>query len=290
MIGVTGASGKTGRALISALAARGVEVRALVRREVQADEMLTLGACDARVADLEDGDALTKGLTGCRAVVHICPNMHPDEEAIGGRVFEAARRARVERVVLHSVLHPQVEAMPHHWRKLRVEERLFASGLEFTILQPTAYLQNLGVHRESVVRGGVLPLPYSTSTALAMVDLRDVAEATARVVVEPGHEHATYELCGTPPSTPAELAATFARVLGRPVRAVAVAREEWARSATESGVDVGAVADLLAMFRCYEEQGLAGGLRVLEMLLGRPARSLEDWARAWLDGGAGPDP
>lgn len=40
-----------------------------------------------------------------------------------------------------AVLRPQIEVMPHHWNKLRVEEALLASGLSFTILRPAAYMQ-----------------------------------------------------------------------------------------------------------------------------------------------------
>ena len=60
---------------------------------------------------------------------------------------EAARRAGIRHLVYHSVLHPQVEAMPHHWQKMRVEEQLFAAGLPYTILQPAAYMQNVLAHR-----------------------------------------------------------------------------------------------------------------------------------------------
>ena len=63
----------------------------------------------------------------------------------GGYVaaIRAAQSAGVERFVYHSVLHPQVEIMAHHWQKMRVEEQLFESGLSFTILQPAAYMQNV---------------------------------------------------------------------------------------------------------------------------------------------------
>ena len=63
------------------------------------------------------------------SVYHVCPNVSPDEIAIGRVSIAAARSAGVEHFVYHSVLHPQTEAMPHHWLKLRVEEALITSGL-----------------------------------------------------------------------------------------------------------------------------------------------------------------
>ena len=80
-----------------------------------------------------------------------------DEVAYARAVMAAAQAQGVKRFVYHSVLHPQIEAMPHHWQKMRVEEMLFAAGFEPTILQPTAYMQNIlgawrGVETEGVFR------------------------------------------------------------------------------------------------------------------------------------------
>ena len=72
------------------------------------------------------------------------------------------------------MLHPQIEAMPHHWEKMRVEEMLFAAGLDVTVLQPTAYMQNiLGMARDIVEAG--FRVPYPVETPLSLVDLDDVA-------------------------------------------------------------------------------------------------------------------
>ena len=43
--------------------------------------------------------------------------MHPDEVGIAERVATAAARVELERLVFHSVLHPDDARMPHHVRK-----------------------------------------------------------------------------------------------------------------------------------------------------------------------------
>ena len=125
MILITGAGGKTGRAVTRALTAKGQAVRALVHRPEQIRTVREFGAPEVVVGDMRDQVALGRAACGVQAIYHICPNMNPDEVAIGEVVIAAARAAKVERLVYHSVLHPQTEAMPHHWHKLRVEERLF---------------------------------------------------------------------------------------------------------------------------------------------------------------------
>ena len=282
MILVTGAGGKTGRAVISALAARGVTIRAFVRREVQAAEAMALGVVDASIGDLRDAAAVQAALRGVRKVYHICPNVHPDEIVIGQVVISAARAAGVEQFVFHSVLHPQTEKMPHHWHKLRVEETLLESGLPFTILQPTAYMQNILAGWEAITQRGVYTVPYPVETRLSLVDLEDVAEAAALVLTEPGHVGGTYELAGTPAMTQEEVAEVLSQSLGRAVRAEAIPIEQWEAQARTSGLSDYAIETLKAMFQYYAHYGLVGNPNVLRWLLGHPAATLADFVQRQL--------
>src|SRR5690606_35992671 len=102
-------------------------------------------------------------LAGVEAVYFIAPNMHPHEYDIACEWLAAAKTAGVSRFVYHSVLFPQIEAMPHHWQKLRVEEALIRSGLDFTILQPASYMQNILPDLDGMRQYGEYRVPYSVS-------------------------------------------------------------------------------------------------------------------------------
>ena len=270
MILVTGAAGKTGRAVIRALTAKGEAVRALVHRPEQVRPVKEIGAREVVVGDMCVQTTMDEAAQGIQAVYHICPNVSPDEVAIGQAAIVAARSAGVKHFVYHSVLHPQVEAMPHHWRKLRVEEQLFESGLSYTILQPAAYMQNVLAHWDQIIEQGIYPVPYAVETRLSMVDLEDVAEAAAVVLTEPGHVGAIYELVGTKAMSQTEIATILGQHLGLPVRAEAVPLETWERRTRESGLGDYQVEALVKMFRYYQRYGFWGNPRVLGWLLGRP--------------------
>jgi hypothetical protein len=184
----------------------------------------------------------------------------------------------VQHFVYHSVLHPQIEAMPHHWLKMRVEEQLFESGLNCTILQPAAYMQNVLAQWEHVLEQGVYSVPYAVDTRLGMADLEDVAQAAAIVLTEPGHEGATYELAGAEALTQTEVAAVLSQQLGRPVRAEAEPVEMWEKRARESGLGDYQIKTLVKMFRYYERYGFWGSPRVLTWLLGRPPTTFAAFA------------
>jgi uncharacterized protein YbjT (DUF2867 family) len=212
---------------------------------------------------------MDRAVAGVRAIYHICPNMSPDEVSIGQVTINAAQTAAVSHFVYHSVLHPQVEAMPHHWFKMRVEERLFEAGLAFTILQPAAYMQNLLAQWDKIVRHGVYPVPYAIESRLSLVDLGDVAAVAAMALTEPGHAGATYELVGEAALSQIEVSEVLARHLEREVCAQAVSLARWEEDALAAGLGAYQIETLLKMFRYYERYGFQGNSRVLSGLLER---------------------
>jgi NAD(P)H dehydrogenase (quinone) len=279
MILVTGAAGKTGRALIDALRVRGEEVRAVVHRPEQARPVQQLGAREVMVGDMRDPGTMKRATLRVRAVYHICPNVSPDEVAIGQAAIDAACSAGVERFIFHSVLHPQTEDMPHHWHKMRVEELLFKSGLAFTILQPTMYMQNLLAQWRNILDQNVYTIPYSAESRLSLVDLADVAEAAAIVLRETGHAGATYELVGTPAMSQNQVAGVLSQELGRAVRVTVVARDVWRAESSVAGLGPYQMDTLVKMFEYYEAYGLEGNPAVLGWLLGRRPTSFADFVR-----------
>ena len=274
MILITGAGGKTGKA-ITRLLSKVENICALVYREEHIPALKSLGAEKVIVGDMRDPSSIRSTVEGVRSVYHVCPNMSPDEVAIGKLVVEEARKSGVEHFVYHSVLHPQTERMTHHWQKLRVEEMIFESGLPFTILQPVPYMQNLLAGWKSIVEDGILRIPYSVASRFSFIDLEDLAEAAKIVLTEPNHRYATYELAGTSPMSHMEVAEICSRVLNRDVRVETEPIGGWRLRAEQSGMSKYAMENLIRMFEYYDEWGLEGNPNVLIWLLQREPTSLE---------------
>lgn len=277
MILITGASGKTGRAIIKALANRGATIRAIVHHPHQIETIKAAGASEAFAIDLQNMQDLLKAAQGAQAIYHICPNVSPHEVEIGRTVIHIAQVCGIQRFVYHSVLHPQTEAMPHHWLKMRVEEMLFESDLDWTILQPCAYMQNIMGSWQTIVTEGVYYVPYRTETRLSIVDLKDIAEVAARVILEKGHEYATYELAGPQALSQDEVAEILSQVLKQPISAKLLDREVWRERALASNMPTYAIETLIKMFEYYEAYGLTGNPKVLTWLLERKPTTLEEF-------------
>ncbi|MBX3049383.1 MAG: NmrA family NAD(P)-binding protein [Anaerolineales bacterium] len=268
---VTGAAGKTGLAVLRAVARRGKAARALVHRGDQAAPAHQAGAVQVAVGDLLDSAALRSAMQGVRAVYLICPNVHYQETEIGQAAILAAQAAGVEHFVYHSVLLPAVAAMPHHWQKHLVEQSLQASGLPYTSLQPASYMQNVLPYWESI-RSGLYRVPHSLEAIFTPVDLEDVAEVAATVLASPvEYTGRVLPLAGPERLSSEQMAAEMAAQLGRPVRAEAQPLADWAAAA--NGLSDYASHALQRMFAYYDVHGFAGEGTVLQATLGRPPQT-----------------
>jgi len=277
MILLTGANGKSGRAIIQALAKQELVVRAMVRSSNQINELKALGAVDCIVANLSKPEETASACRGISQIYLLCPNMHPDEIGLAENVIAAAKIANVERIVYHSVLHPQTQKMPHHWSKLRVEELLFESGVPYTILQPAAYMQNVLTNWPTIVKEGVYRVPYALSTRLGMVDLNDVAAAAATVLASDSYTYGSYELCGPQLLDQRQVAQKISQQIGKPVAAVELSHATWSHNAQQAGLSDLQIDWLIKMFDYYEAFGFWGNSTALANILGRTPNSFENF-------------
>jgi uncharacterized protein YbjT (DUF2867 family) len=282
MILVTGATGKTGLAIIKLLAQSSHQSRAFVRTKEQAERARREGATEITIGDLEIENDLVTAMRGVDQVYFIPPNVHPNEDEIGKNAVVSALKMGVRRFVYHSVLFPQIERMPHHWRKLRVEEILIESGLDFSILQPANYMQNVLAFRTSIENDQIWHLPYDPEARSTPVDLLDVAIVAVKVLSEDKHSRATYAIGGPEILSSIEIAKLLSSNLGKQITVSRQNISEWESSVRQAGVTKEKLETLKLMFSYYDQRDFVGNSSVLEMLLERAPTSFSEFlARDW---------
>ena len=154
-----GAPGPSAGLVVPELAKRGARVRGLIRDVSQENAVRKNGAAEVAVGDLRDRAGLDAALEGVDAVFYFAPAFMPDEAAVGKGVVDAAKRAGVRRFVFSSVIDPVIGALDNHIGKAPVEEAIIESGMEYAILQPTLFFQNLAGGWPRVVETGVFAEP-----------------------------------------------------------------------------------------------------------------------------------
>lgn len=229
MILITAANGNQGRQLVPRLLAAGQPIRAFVRSEASAAALRAQGVKDIVVGDIADAADRARALAGIVSVYHVGPTVHPDERAMGFGMIDSARAAGVRHFVFSSVLHAILTDLVQHEIKRDIEEYLLGSGLEFTILQPSNYM--LPLKMLPAFATGVFRLSWALERRQSMVDIGDIAEAAAKILME-GERHygATYELVGPGRFDGHDIAATITAVVGRPIRAEAISGDEYLKA------------------------------------------------------------
>lgn len=278
MILITSAGGKTGKAMIEAFARSGEDVRAMMRRTDRDDELTALGAAEIFHGDLSNPADIARAAEGCRAIYYICPNMIATEKDIGDNVIAAAKAANVDRLVFHSVLHTQVQALQHHWNRLFVEEAIIESGVSYSILQVGSYYQNMLPGWSKMLESGVHAMAYEVDAPMSLVDLDDVSEAAIKVVNDPACANGIFEICG-PVITLTEKAKILTRILDTPIEARKLPAEQAVEHAAHMGVAEFGQDCMRRMFAHYDIHGLVGSPRVLGWILGRSPTDFEAFAK-----------
>ncbi len=281
MLLVTAAHGNQGKLLIPRLVAAGIALRACVRSEESARALRAAGVTDIVVGDMSSPDVLAQAMHGVEKVYHVGPALHPKEREMGIAAVDAARAAGVQHFVFSSVLHAIITDLVQHEIKRDVEEYLISSGMEFTILQPANYMLR---HRlKPAFAKGVFFLSWALDRYQSMVDLGDVTEVAAAVIVESGqHAGATYELVAPGRYTAHDLAEIITEVAGREVIAKRIDSEVFLKAALG--------ADNLAQFpyearvsraisKRYSSHDFIGNPNVLTWLLGREPTTFEQFTQ-----------
>lgn len=283
MILVLGASGYTGLTVVRELAAAGEPVRGFIRDAAKGDGVRAAGAAEVVVGDLQDLDAVERSARGTRGMFFIGPRFMPEEAALGKAVIDIAVRTGVARFVYSGVYHPTILELLNHQAKVPVEDHLYKTDLEFTVLQPARFMHGpILSSRERILKDGVLADAFAAGVKMAYVDYRDVAEVAAIAFTGQRLVRGTFELSAPGEFTLHEVAAAVGKAIGRDLRAE-----------QSPMCDYGPAAGLLnhpfsaegfhRLRGYYDKHGFRGGNSlVLETILRRPPRDFGTCAFALL--------
>ncbi|KQC37851.1 hypothetical protein UK82_12615 [Frankia sp. ACN1ag] len=262
----TGATGTFAGLVVPALVRHGIDVRAVVHDPGKRDIPLGHGAGETVTADLGDPASLRAAFDGVDGAFLITPAFAPDATKMGLNLVEAAQSAGIRKIVYNGVYHPSLP-LENHASTRPIEAALYASTLDFTILQPAMYMQGLDGAYEQARRTGTLVMPWSKHAKMTYVDYRDVAEAAALAFVDDRLSFGTFELAAPGTVDRVRLAELMTEAAGR-----AVTAEDLPTGFT---LPPGQPAGLGAMFAEYDRHGFHGGnALVLRTILRREPRTL----------------
>jgi uncharacterized protein YbjT (DUF2867 family) len=279
MIFVTGATGTVGREVVKLLLDQDVPVRALTRDPAKAK-------IDPRAAviagDTSKPQTFAKALRGVDALFTVVfgPNMAAEEAELA----RVAKEAGVKHVVKLSALgagansangtREGIAAM-----HVTAEQALAASGVAWTLVQPTAFMSNVLFQREPIVRAGKIFSNYGDGK-IPYVHPRDIAAVAVEALTSPAeHEGQAYPVTGGEALGVADLARTLGDAIGRTIEYVPVTDEATAQTFRGHGMHEVIVGALLPFGAIVRSGRATEVLPTVREVLGREPLTFAEWAR-----------
>lgn len=282
---VTGATGRTGSAVIKELLKRGLAVRAMVRRnDHRSDELRKLGV-EIAVADLFDPEHVARAIRGTQRA-YFLPAYSPYMIQAAAAFAIAAANEKLEHIVQMS----QWTSSPAHpsifTRQTWLVDKLFAQipGVGHTIVNPGMFADNYLRMIDMAALLGLFPVLSGTSKS-SPVSNEDIARVVATILADPeNHAEKSYRPTGPKLLSAQEMAGIIAGVVGHRVRPVNIPIWMLGKVARMQGVHPFEISG----YRYYMQDHKRGTFEfeggvtdVVRELTGTPAEDFETTARRY---------
>jgi uncharacterized protein YbjT (DUF2867 family) len=233
MFAITGITGNVGGEVARNLLAAKQPVRG-VARDVGKCAAWAQQGCEIVGADINDVAGLTAAFKGTEGVfVLVPPNFDPSPDfrearAIAVTLRKALDTARPGKVVYLSTIGAQA-AQPNLLTQHTIIERALGDlPVPVTFLRPGWFMENSSWDVAPATNSGVIPsFLQPLDKRVPMIATADIGRLAAALLQETWSGHRVVELEGPQRVTPNEIAATFSRLLGRPVKMEVVLRDTW---------------------------------------------------------------
>ena len=257
---VTGAAGKTGKAVTQQLLEKGYPVTAFVRRRDHRSEALANAGASIFVGDLIEPDDLRQAMHGVQRAYFVAP-WTPTQLHGAVNFAVAAQDAQLEVVVALT----QWLAHPNHpsvaTRQSYLTDRVFngMSGVDTVTVNSGWFADNYMEVLGTVAQLGIFPFRLGEGKT-APVSNEDIARVAVGALVNPApHVGKYYRPTGPELLNPHELAAIYAKVLGRPVKYQELSEKMFLKALKSMGIAPYLIANLRHYLEDYRRGSFEEG-------------------------------
>jgi uncharacterized protein YbjT (DUF2867 family) len=262
---VVGATGNVGGSVVRALRGQGKPVRAMVRETSDPERVWSLEEVGAEVVrgELRDPDSLTRVCAGVMTVVSgatAITALGTDSITAVDRdgqvsLVDAATAAGVDHFIYVSYTRHIDTPDPLTKAKRAVEERLRGSGMAFTILRPSYFMEMwLGPPLGWELAAGTARVLGSGEQRVSWISAQDVAAAVVACVDNPAARGLTMELGGPAAISPVEVVRLAESITGRPIAIEHVPAEALEQQARDAAGTDGSIFPSLMLCQTHGDE------------------------------------
>lgn len=276
MILVIGGTGNIGSEVVSLLTKKGSEFRVLARDPDKTK--LALGDnVDVVPGDLRNPQTIIKPMQNVEKVFLVTP-LATDQVEMRNTVIDAAKEAGVQHVVMSTGIGAAPDALVKfgQWHGQN-QEHLKGTGMAWTFVQPSFFMQNFLMMADSIRRQGAFYLPLAENSLISWVDARDIAAVAATALTCPGHDGKAYAITGPEAITCERIAEIMSETLGKEIRYIPVSLDDAKIGMMQAGMPE-VLANAMNELYALGPAGYLGGIAdTVPVVTGNPGRTFSQF-------------
>ncbi len=277
MICVTGASGTLSSEVIRQLESSKVPYRGAYFSNKRAEAARARGI-EAVIIDYNRPETLLSAFQGCDKLFLLGPNI-PNQSKLEQNAVTAAKATGVRHIVKQSVMGAEEEEYSLAKVHRPVEKAIEASGLAWTFLRPSSFMQNAVTFMSKTIRAESAFYSASGQAKISHVDVRDIAAVTVKALTEPDHEGRAYTLSGPQALAYDEMASELSKAIGRPITHVNLSPSDLKNGMLAEGMPEELVDRMLDLERYFREGRASCITNDIKQVTGQEPRRFAEYAR-----------
>lgn len=270
---ITGATGDVGSCVTKQLIARGIRPRVLVRSAEKAQTLFGQGA-EIRVGDLREPDTIRAAMKDVHTLFLV--NVGPEIPQRDGAAATIAREGGIRRIIKLSSLDVEHGLAIGAWHE-KGEAAIRATGVPFTFIRPTGFMNNLLAWAHSIKSEGIV----RSSTGAGrrpFIHSQDIAAVSVATLLGEEYASRTLSITGPEALTFGDVTRIIGRAIGKELAYQTISDEEAGERYSPVSGSPEETAAHVALWRAIRQGRLATTTDEVEKILGRKPIPLEQWA------------
>jgi uncharacterized protein YbjT (DUF2867 family) len=215
--------------------------------------------------------------------VYLLTGPSPDQVALQNGLIDRAKKKGVRKIIKISTVGAETGSPIHlmDWHG-QIEDHLIASGLEYVILRPHSFMQNMFMNIPTIREQSA----YYQSTGDAkvpLIDIRDIAQASFECIVSDTHNNGIYTLTGCDCVSNDEMAHELSKAAGHKIHCIDIPLEAHREGMVKAGLPEWLADDLIGLNREYLKGAINEVTPDYEKMTGLKQKTIQDFARDYAD-------
>ena len=278
---IIGGTGTIGQSLIGLMQKGGEDFVVLARSESKAKPLRDAGL-EVIIGELGNWPSIEKHLDGIDTIF-LLTNPAPEQVALQNGLIDLAEVKSVRKIVKISALGAKVSSPIHlaDWHG-RIEEYLKASSLDYVILQPHSFMQNMLMSLPMIKQQSAFHQSLGDSK-IPLVDTRDIAKASYQAIVTDDYNNSTYVITGGEPVSYDDMANALSKATGKNIKYIRIPVDAHRIGMKEAGVPSWLADDLANMNAALQKSAKHEASGDFELLTQARQVTIDDFAQDYAD-------